>query len=194
MCNHSNLKTSSQCISAFDSLQQKPEEPLQTYNAKYQSYYEVTHKVLTITSNGSKASCIHYTKSLHGKLGEELEGRFNQRLPDDLQDAFDRAMDFEARILTSQCIHTQMSMKSTTLMSAVTTKNLRSTRLNTSIIPITKVRIMIQITRKIKITKITVPTALITRTTTATIVATVAPPVRTSGTWGTTQKYRPMWK
>ena len=31
--NHSNLKTSSQHTSAFDSLQQKPEELLQTYNA-----------------------------------------------------------------------------------------------------------------------------------------------------------------
>ena len=51
-------------------------------------------------------SCIHYTKSLHGKLGKELEGRFNQRLPDNLQDASDRAMDFEPWILTSQCIHT----------------------------------------------------------------------------------------
>ena len=107
LCNHSNLKTSSQHISAFESLQQKPEEPLQTYNAKYQSYYELAHEGLTITSNGSKVSCIHYTKFLHGKLGEELEGRFNQRLPDNLQDAFDRAMDFEAKILTSQHIHTQ---------------------------------------------------------------------------------------
>ena len=105
--NHSNLKTSSQRISAFDSLQQKPEEPLQTYNARYQSYYELAHEGLTITSNGSKVSCIHYSKSLHGKLSEELEGRFSQRLPDNLQDAFDRAMDFEPRILTSQCIHTR---------------------------------------------------------------------------------------
>ena len=104
--NHSNLKTSSQHISAFDSLQQKPEEPLQIYNARYQSYNELAHKGLMITSNGSKVSCIHYTKSLHGKLGEELEGRFNQRLPDNLQDAFDRAMDLEPRILTSQYIHT----------------------------------------------------------------------------------------
>ena len=107
LCNHSNLKTSSQHISAFDSLQQKPEELLQTYNAKYQSYYELAHEGLTITSNRSKVSCIHYAKSLHGKLGEELEGRFNQRLPDNLHDAFDRAVDFEPRILTSQHIHTQ---------------------------------------------------------------------------------------
>ena len=105
--NHSNLKTSSLCISVFDSLQQKPEDPLQTYNAKYQSYYELAHKGFTTTRNGSKVSCIHYTKSLHQKFGEELEGRFNQRLPDNLQDAFNRAMDFEPRILTLQHIHTQ---------------------------------------------------------------------------------------
>ena len=106
LCNHSNLKTSSQHISAFYSLQQKPEEPLQTYNAKYQSYYELAHESLTVTSNGSKVSCIHYAKSLHRKLGEELEGRFNQRIPDNLQDTFNRAVDFEPRILISQCIHT----------------------------------------------------------------------------------------
>ena len=98
---------STQYISAFDSLQQKPEELLQTYNARNQSYYELAHEGLTITSNGSKVSCIHYAKSLHGKFGKELEGRFNQRLPDNLQDAFDRAMDFEPRILTSQHIHTR---------------------------------------------------------------------------------------
>ena len=66
-------------------------------------------------------------------------------------------------------------MRSTTLTSVVTAKNLRSMRLNTSVIPITKVRIIIQITRKIKITRITVPTVLSTRPTTATIAATVAP-------------------
>ena len=41
--NHSNLKTSSQCISAFQSIQQSPEELLQTYNARYQSFYELAH-------------------------------------------------------------------------------------------------------------------------------------------------------
>ena len=102
--NHSNLKTSSQCISAFQSIQQRPEEPLQTYNARYQSFYELAHKGLTIESDGSKVSCIHYANSLHGKLGYEMEGRFNQRLPKNLQEAFKRAMDFEPRILTKQCI------------------------------------------------------------------------------------------
>ena len=36
-----------------------------------------------------------------------MEGRFNQRLPDNLQDTFDRAVDFEPRILILQCIHTR---------------------------------------------------------------------------------------
>ena len=104
--NHSNLKTSSQHISAFQSIQQRPEELLQTYNARYQSYYELAHKGLTIGSNGSKVSCIHYANSLHRKL-DEMEGRFNQRLPKNLQEAFKTAMDFEPRILTKQCIHTR---------------------------------------------------------------------------------------
>ena len=52
--NHSNLKTSSQHISAFQSIQQKPEEPLQTYNARYQLFYKLAHKGLTIESDGSK--------------------------------------------------------------------------------------------------------------------------------------------
>ena len=74
---------------------------------RYQSYYELTHKGLTIDSKGSKVSCIHYANLLHGKLGDEMEGRFNQKLPKNLQEAFNRDMDFEPRILTKQCIHTQ---------------------------------------------------------------------------------------
>ena len=105
--NHSNLKTSSQCISAFQLIQQKPEEPLQTYNARYQSFYELAHEGLTIGSDGSKVSCIHYANFLHGKLDDKMEGRFNQRLPKNLQEAFKKAVDFEPRILTKQCIHTR---------------------------------------------------------------------------------------
>ena len=102
--NHSNLKTLSQHISAFQFIQQRPEEQLQTYSARYQSYYELAHEGLTIGSNGSKVSCIHYANSLHGKLSHEMERRFNQRLPKNLQEAFKRAMDFELRILTKQHI------------------------------------------------------------------------------------------
>ena len=91
----------------FNLSNKRPEELLQTYNARYQSYYELAHKGLTIGSNWSKVSCIHYAHSLHGKLGDEMEGRFNQRLPKNLQKAFERAMDFEPRILTKQYIYTR---------------------------------------------------------------------------------------
>ena len=70
-------------------------------------FYELAHEGLTIKSVGSKVSCIHYANSLHGKLGDEMEGRFNQRLPENLQEAFERAVDFEPRILTKQWIHTR---------------------------------------------------------------------------------------
>ena len=46
--NHSNLKTLSQCISAFQSIQQRTEEPLQTHNARYQLFYELAHEGLSI--------------------------------------------------------------------------------------------------------------------------------------------------
>ena len=105
--NHSNLKTSSQCISAFQYIQQKPEELLQTYNARCQSFQKLAHEGLTIESDGSKVSCIHYANSLHGKLGDEMEERFNHRLPKNLQEEFKRAMDFEPRIPTKQRIHTR---------------------------------------------------------------------------------------
>ena len=36
--NHSNLKTSSQRLHAFNSIQQKPDEALQTYNSQYKSF------------------------------------------------------------------------------------------------------------------------------------------------------------
>ena len=104
------------------------------------------------------------------------------------------AKSFEPRILTSHCIHTQNVNEINHIDISGNYQDLRSTRLNTSVIQITKVRIMIQITRKIKITKITVPTALSTRTATAAIAATMAPSARTSVTRVTTQKYHPMWK
>ena len=68
LCNHSNLKTPSQSMSAFQSIQQNPDEVLQTYNTRYESYYQLAHPGLTIDNDASKVSCIHYTNSLHGKL------------------------------------------------------------------------------------------------------------------------------
>ena len=71
--NHSNLKTPLQCMSAFQSIQQKPDEALQTYNTRYESYYQLPHPGLNIDNDASGVSCIHYANSLHGKLGDEMK-------------------------------------------------------------------------------------------------------------------------
>ena len=108
--NYSNLKTPSQHTSAFQSIQQKPDKTLQTLqtcNTRYESYYQLAHPGLTIDDDDSKVSCIHYANSLYGKLGDEMEGRFNQELPDNLQAAFQRAVNFEPRVLTKQLINTR---------------------------------------------------------------------------------------
>ena len=51
--------------------------------------------------------CIHYTSSLYGKLGDEKTGRFNQDLPENLQTAFKKAMNFEPQIITKQSINSR---------------------------------------------------------------------------------------
>ena len=70
--NHSNLKTPSQHTSAFQSIQQKPDEALQMYNTRYESYYQLAHPGLNIDNDALRVRCIQYTKSLHEKLGEEI--------------------------------------------------------------------------------------------------------------------------
>ena len=49
--------------------------------------------------------CIHYASSLYGKLGDEMTGRFNQDLPENLQMAFEKAMNFKPWIITKQSIN-----------------------------------------------------------------------------------------
>ena len=49
--------------------------------------------------------CIHYASSLYDKLGDEMTGRFNQDLPENLQTASEKAVNFEACIITKQSIH-----------------------------------------------------------------------------------------
>ena len=49
--------------------------------------------------------CIHYASSLYGKLGDEMTGRLDQDLPENLQMAFEKAMNFEPRIITKQSIN-----------------------------------------------------------------------------------------
>ena len=60
---------------------------------------------ITIDDTGSRTQCIHYASSLHSKLGDEMEGRFNQDLPESLQAAFEKATNFEPHILTKQTIN-----------------------------------------------------------------------------------------
>ena len=49
--------------------------------------------------------CIHYASSLYGKLGDEMTGRFNQDLPENLHAAFEKATNFEPCIIIKQSIN-----------------------------------------------------------------------------------------
>ena len=49
--------------------------------------------------------CIHYASSLYGKLRDEMTGRFNQDLPENLQTVFEKATNFEPQIITKQSIN-----------------------------------------------------------------------------------------
>ena len=187
--NHSNLKTLSQHISAFQSIQQRPEEPLQTYYARYQSFYELAHRGLIIESDGSKVSCIHYTSSLHGKLGDEMEGRLNQRLPKNLQEAFKGVVDFEPRILTKQRIHTRKVNEVNHIDVSSDYQKFEVKEAQHVQNPNYKVKNYDPNYQKTKITTIAIPTALTTTRTAPTMATTL--PMQTSGTAtrATTQRY-----
>ena len=49
--------------------------------------------------------CIHYALSLYGKLGDEMTGRFNKELPENLHTAFKNAANFQPCIITKQSIN-----------------------------------------------------------------------------------------
>ena len=82
--------------------------------------------------------------------------------------------------LPSRAFISGRSMRSTTLMSAVTIRSLRSTRLSISETQTIKVRIMTQIIKRTSIAIIIIPMAL--TTTRAAPTTATAPPVETSGT------------
>ena len=111
LCNHSNLKMPSQRLHAFNSIQQKPDKVLQTYNSQYDSHFRLAYPGITIDDAGSRTQCTQYASSLYSKLGNEMEGRFNQDLPESLQAAFEKAMNFKPRILTKQTINTRRMNK-----------------------------------------------------------------------------------
>ena len=103
--NHSNLRTVSQRSNAYQQLHQKPDEALQTYNMRYASLFNLAYPELELDNPLSRMHCIHYASSLYGKLGDEMTGRFNQDLPENLQTAFERATNFEPWIITKQSIN-----------------------------------------------------------------------------------------
>ena len=105
--NHSNLRTVSQRSNAYHQLHQKPDEALQTYNTRYASFFNLAYPELELDHPLSKMHCIHYASSLHGKLGDEMTGRFNQDLPENLQMAFEKATNFEPWIITKQSINSR---------------------------------------------------------------------------------------
>ena len=103
--NHSNLRTVSQRSNAYQQLHQKPDEALQSYNTRYASFFHLAYPELELDNPLSRMHCIHYASSLFGKLGDEMTGRFNQDLPDNLHMAFKKATNFEPRIIMKQSIN-----------------------------------------------------------------------------------------
>ena len=99
---HSNLRTVS---NAYQQLHQKPDEALQSYNMRYASFFHLAYPKLELDNSLSRMHCIHYASSPYGKLGDEMTGRFNHDLPDNLQMAFEKAVNFEPRIITKQNIN-----------------------------------------------------------------------------------------
>ena len=105
--NHSNLRTVSQRLNAYHQLHQKPDEALQSYNTRYASFFNLAYPELELDNPLSRMHCIHYASSLYGKLGDEMTGRFNQDLPENLQTAFENTTNFEPRIITKQSINSR---------------------------------------------------------------------------------------
>ena len=103
--NHSNLRTVSQRSNAYQQLHQKSDEALQSYNTRYASFFHLAYPELELDNPLSRMHCIHYASSLFGKLGDKMTGRFNQDLPDNLHMAFEKAANFEPRIITKQSIN-----------------------------------------------------------------------------------------
>ena len=103
--NHSNLRSVSQCSNAYQQLHQKPDKALQTYNTRYTSYFNLACPELEIDNPLSRIHCIHYALFLYGKPSDEMTGKFNQDLPENLHSAFEKAANFEPCIITKQSIN-----------------------------------------------------------------------------------------
>ena len=115
--NHSNLRTVSQQSNAYQQLHQKPDEALQTYNTRYASFFNLAYPELELDNPLSRMHCIHYASSLYGKLRDEMTGRFNQDLPENLQTAFVKATNLNLGSLLNKTSTIEKFMRSTTLIS-----------------------------------------------------------------------------
>ena len=69
---------------------------------RYASFFNLAYPELELDNPLSRMHCIHYASSLYGT---EMTGRFNQDLPENLQMAFKKAMNFEPWIITKQNIN-----------------------------------------------------------------------------------------
>ena len=94
-------------IERISSAAPEADEALQSYNTRYASFFNLAYPELALDNPLSRMHCIHYASSLYGKLGDEMTGRFNQDLPENLQMAFEKAMNFEPRIITKQSINSR---------------------------------------------------------------------------------------
>ena len=72
---------------------------------RYAFFFNLAYPELELDNPLSRMHCIHYALSLYSKLGDEMTGRFNQDLPENLQTAFEKATNFEPGIITKQSIN-----------------------------------------------------------------------------------------
>ena len=72
---------------------------------RYASFFNLAYPELELDNPLSRMHCIHYASSLYSKLRDEMTGRFNQDLPENLQMAFEKTMNFEPWIITKQSIN-----------------------------------------------------------------------------------------
>ena len=72
---------------------------------RYASIFNLAYPELELDNTLSRMHCIHCASSLYSKLRDEMTGRFNQDLPENLQMALKKATNLEPWIITKQSIN-----------------------------------------------------------------------------------------
>ena len=138
-------------MSAFQSIQQKPDEALQTYNTRYKSYYQLPHPGLTVDDDASKVSFIHYASSECEKLGDEMGGGSTKSYQTTIRQLSKELSTLNPGSSPSNRSTQERSMRSTTLMSVTVMTSKRSRSVSRmSGTQTVKVRIMILTTKSNK--------------------------------------------